>query len=180
MTAGWPVLSPETFRLQAFEKCFDSSVVKTVSFSSRRIRFSRRRRSFLRARSARCPDATIGVENAAGHRITQPHRHIQGTDGQISLLPGCWLTRTIIHYPFRQGGFSNTQIARNARARQSTAQHNPLPLPAWVAIRRSVLRCRLWPRASWFLRRPRPSRTSSPGPTRRRPERSHDSASRFP
>ncbi len=60
--------------------------------------------------------ATTGVENAAGHRVTQPHRHIQGTDGQISLLPGWRLTWTIIHYPFTQIGFSNTQIARNARA----------------------------------------------------------------
>ncbi|GAB6968144.1 hypothetical protein JCM25156A_21810 [Komagataeibacter kakiaceti JCM 25156] len=31
--------------------------------------------------------ATIGMENAAGRRFTQPHRHIQGTDGQILFHP---------------------------------------------------------------------------------------------
>jgi hypothetical protein len=31
LTTGWPVLPPEPFRLQAFEKRFDSGVVKTVS-----------------------------------------------------------------------------------------------------------------------------------------------------
>lgn len=31
--------------------------------------------------------ATIGVENAAGRRVTQPYRHIQGTDGQILFHP---------------------------------------------------------------------------------------------
>lgn len=30
---------------------------------------------------------TIGVENAAGRRVTQPYRHIQGTDGQILFYP---------------------------------------------------------------------------------------------
>ena len=31
--------------------------------------------------------ATIRVEKAAGRRITQPHRHVQGTDGQILFHP---------------------------------------------------------------------------------------------
>lgn len=31
--------------------------------------------------------ATIGVENAAEHRVMQPHRHIQSTDGQILFHP---------------------------------------------------------------------------------------------
>ena len=31
--------------------------------------------------------ATIRVEKAAGRRITQPHRHVQGTDGQVLFHP---------------------------------------------------------------------------------------------
>lgn len=31
--------------------------------------------------------AAIRVDNAAGHRITQPHRHVQSTDGQILFHP---------------------------------------------------------------------------------------------
>lgn len=31
--------------------------------------------------------ATIGVENAARHRVTPPHRHIKGTDDQILFHP---------------------------------------------------------------------------------------------
>lgn len=33
LTMDWPAFPPQLFRLQAFEKRFDSGVVKTVSFS---------------------------------------------------------------------------------------------------------------------------------------------------
>ncbi len=84
--------------------------------------------------------ATIGLENAAGHRVTQPHRHIQGTDGPLDhatteqidddseVKPALGNPDiTDISCPFPVGAFSKEitvqKVGRNVRLAVAVGRH---------------------------------------------------------
>jgi len=86
LTARWPALPPDEFRLQGFEERLDRGVIITISFAAHRRTQAVGLQLFLIVVRAILATA-IRMEKAAFWRLAQAHRHIQRPDRQILLHP---------------------------------------------------------------------------------------------